>query len=187
MVPQQNPPPGGYPDPAKPPTRSRRQMGVIVAVAAVFIVAVCVIAPVVFVGSMLGPSLGELTDAADGLKFPPELTLVHETSTGNRMCLDECVHLSRFYTSPFPGEATIKIVVTALEKAGYRCVIPPLTTVNRDWCGNFEVNVLSYWKRGTDSFTLSFDVHPIPGTWASTDLSGVPVDPASQSYVGVYL
>ena len=187
MMPQQNPPPGRYPDPARSPTRSRRRMGVIVAVAAVFIVAVCVIAPVVFVGSMLGPSLGELTDAADELKFPPELTLVHETSTGNRMCLDECVRLSRTYTSPFPAEATTKIVVTALEKAGYRCVIPPLTTVNCDWCGDLEVDVLSYWKRGTDSFTVSFDVHRIPSTWASTDLSGMPVDPAWQSYVGVYI
>jgi Protein of unknown function (DUF2510) len=71
MEPQPNPPPGWYPDPAggpqprywdgmrwkpaRPPKRSRRRMGVIATLAAVPIVAV-----VVFVGSMLGPSLGEL-------------------------------------------------------------------------------------------------------------------------------
>jgi hypothetical protein len=136
---------------------------------------------------MLGASLGELNDAADKLAFPPELTLVDETSTGNRLCLEECVRLSRTYTSPFPDEATITIVVTTLEKAGYRCVVPPLATVNRDWCGNFEVDVLSHWQRGTDSMTISLVVHDIPSTWAATDLSGMTVDPAWQSYVDVYI
>jgi hypothetical protein len=203
MEPQQNTPPGWYPDPAggphyrhwdgmrwtpatgpaTPSTRRRRRMGVIATLAAV--AAVLIVAVVVFVESALGPSLGELTDAADKLRLPPGLTLVDETATGNRMCLEECVRLSRVYTSPSPAEATLKIVVTALEKAGYRCIIPSVSSVNRDWCVNFEVEFLSYWQRGTDRFTISIDVNPIPSTGASLELPDIPVDPAWQSSVGV--
>src|SRR5258705_604540 len=96
MEPQQNPPPGWSPDPAgspglparpaRPPTRKRR-MWVYVVAPAVLLVALCVIAPVVVVVSNLGPSLGELTEAADEVTFPPDLTFVKETSTGNRICL----------------------------------------------------------------------------------------------------
>jgi len=115
--------------------------------------------------------------------------LVDEDSTGNRMCLDDCVRLSRIYTSTFPDEATIRIVVTALEKAGYRCVIPEFGTANRDWCGQFVVKELSHWQRGSDGFRISFVVRRIPVLWnsASNPLSHLPIDPAWQSYVDVYV
>ena len=205
MEPQQYPPPGWYPDPAggphhrhwdgmrwtpatwpasTPPNRNRRQVWVVAATVAT-VAAVLIVAVIVSVRSMLGPALSELTDAADDLTFPPGVTLVDESSEGNRMCLDECVNLTRTYTSPHPAVATIQIVVTALEKAGYRCVKPQNSSVDRDWCGNLEVNVLSYWQRGTDGFTIGFVAHPIPSTWASEGLSEIHVDPDSQSYFQV--
>ncbi len=191
MEPQQNPPPGWSPDPAggprlqatpaRPATRKRRRMWAYV-VAAVLLVALCVIAPVVVVVSNLGPSLGGLTEAADEVTFPPDLTLVKETSTGNRICLEECVRLSRIYTSPLPHEATIKIVVTAMENAGYRCAIPSLASANRDWCGDFEYGVLSYWQRRTGGPVINFVVYPTPRA-GSIGLEGVALDPLWQSYV----
>jgi hypothetical protein len=165
MEPQPNPPPS-------PSTSSRRRMGVIATVAAVLIAAV------VFVNSALGPSLGDLTDEADKLTFPPGLTLVDDWSVGNRMCFDTCVELGRVYTSPSPAEATLKIVASALKKAGYRCV-------STSRCRHFEGGFVSDWQRGTGSLTTSVEVGPVPGTEASSWLSDIPFDPAWRSYVVV--
>ena len=188
MEPQPNPPPGWYPDPAggphhrywdgmqwkpaSPSTPSRRRMVVIATLAAVLIAAV------VLVDSALGPSLGDVTDEADKLTFPPGLTLVDEYSVGNQLCFDSCVELGRVYTSPSPAEVTLKIVVSALKKAGYRCV--PTSR-----CANFERGFASLWQRGTDSLTTSIEVGPVPGDEAFNWLSDIPFDPAWRSYVVV--
>jgi len=155
-------------------------------VAALF-VAACVTASFAVVGSMLVPGRDELTDAVDKLAFPSELTMVDENSTGNRLCLEECVVLSRTYGSTLTGKATVEIAVAALEQAGYRCIDPSGTAEDRDWCGSLDVDALSYWQRATGGFVISLVVHRIPSTWAATDLSNVRVDPLWRSYAIVRL
>src|SRR5436189_1579731 len=138
MQPRQIHPPGWYPDPAHSQQRRywdgvrwgpvvmsagrprRRRWWIWLAVA-VAIAGFCVVAPIVAVNSMLGRGSGELTAAANALAFPPELTLVDEYSTGNRLCMEECVTLSRRYSSPWPKEDTYRAFAAAFTAAGYQC------------------------------------------------------------------
>jgi len=48
-----------------------------------------------------------------------------------------------------------------------------------------RTGVQSHRVGGTEGFTISFVVHPIPSTWASEGLWDMHVDPDSQSYFQV--
>jgi hypothetical protein len=159
---------------------------VVLAVTAACVVA-CLVGAGIYVDSILAPGRGRLGERADDLKLPPDLVVAHESTTGNRICLEECVTLTRIYVSRLPAETTAKIVVTALGKAGYRCVIAQTTTTPSDGCRDRGADLQSDWTRETDGFHLSVHVHPIPGNWAYTMLSGISVDPACQSFVAMIL
>ncbi|MBV1853224.1 hypothetical protein [Catellatospora tritici] len=44
-------------------------------------------------------------DALDGVAMPTDVLLAKKASSGNRMCLDDCVSLYRVYASAAPPQA----------------------------------------------------------------------------------
>ena len=191
MQPQEIRPPGWYPDPADsrqrrhwdgmrwgpvatPAGRPRRRLRWIwLAVVVAAIAGFCIVAPIVAVNSMLGPGSGELIAAANALAIPPELTLVDEHSTGNRLCMETCVTLSRRYSSPWPKEDTYRAFAAALTAAGYKCA---------SYCTGFDDDGYSRtatWHR-VGGLTMTVFVFSTADPGGSTWSQGARIDPVRQ-------
>lgn len=179
MGPPRTSPPGGSPAGADGRrTPSRRRIWWLVAAVAL-VVGVCVAIGIVAFNDMVGPGLGDITAAADALAVPNDMTLVHESSTGNRLCLEECVQMERIYTSRSPHRTTFQVFAGVLSRSGYRC---------QSWCTEFDEygSRFSTWT-GPGGRTINLVVHPTTGAWADSDLEGIHIDPDSQSYAQLFV
>jgi hypothetical protein len=192
---QVHPPAGWYPDPggqgrrywdgaqwsqvAAPARRMSRARRVwLVAVPAAIIAVICVGLPVAFFVSMAGPSQGDLRKAADAVAIPAEFTLVDEYWIGNRICLDDCFHLYRRYSSPSSKQETYQIFAAALQKAGFQCT---------SFCEGFDGaghSLYTTWLRSGEQ-TINLVV------FSTADPAGAglslrePLDPARQVHADV--
>ncbi|GHJ44293.1 hypothetical protein Cs7R123_16350 [Catellatospora sp. TT07R-123] len=170
-------------EPAALPPRKRRPWLIAMIVAAVL--GLCCIAPAVVFERSLGPSEAELAAAFDGVALPADVLLVKKTSSGNRLCLDDCVSLYRIYASAAPPPVLYDKITDTLRQAGYRCVPPAWQRPGVVWCGPFEPSHVSYWQRRDDQHIM-LAVNPLPPPGELHRLpSDVTADPAWQSFADV--
>jgi hypothetical protein len=105
---------------------------------------------VIIVLSACSSGGGELKKRLDALALPPEITLIEEKLSGNDQCLDECLNLTRLYSSSKTTTETYRIFTAALERVGYRC---------SDHC---EAHLVSVFKKGSSEPDISLIVFLLP-------------------------
>jgi len=125
-----------------------------------------------YVARSLGPSPSAMISQIDRLVLPDTITKVGTDVEGNRLCLDECLRITRGYLATISKVDTYQAFVTAFQRAGFTCV-DTCTIVGSTWqlTKNVRVTLLILDSaEAADQFYLTAPFAPAQTTFAQLAL-----------------